>query len=44
LTGAEPAQVRAVVRTGSSPSELPPPRELIGQIASVFGLETRIDR
>lgn len=44
LTGAEPAQVRAVVRTASSPSELPPARELLGQIASVFGLETRVDR
>jgi GNAT superfamily N-acetyltransferase len=44
LTGAEPAQVRAVVRTASSPSELPPARELIGQIASLLGLETRIDR
>jgi ribosomal protein S18 acetylase RimI-like enzyme len=44
LTGAEPAQVRAVVRTASSPSELPPARELFSQIAGVFGLETRIDR
>ena len=44
LTGAGPAQVRAVVRTAASPSELPPARELLGQIASVFGLETRIDR
>jgi ribosomal protein S18 acetylase RimI-like enzyme len=44
LTGAEPAQVRAVVRTAAAPSELPPARELIEQIASVFGLEARIDR
>jgi ribosomal-protein-alanine N-acetyltransferase len=44
LTGAEPAQVRAVVRTASSPAELPTARELAGQIAGVFGLETRIDR
>jgi ribosomal protein S18 acetylase RimI-like enzyme len=44
LTGAEPAQVRAVVRTASSPEALPPARELVGQIADVFGLEIRIDR
>jgi ribosomal-protein-alanine N-acetyltransferase len=44
LTGAEPAQVRAVVRTASSPAELPAARELLEQIAGVFGLETRIDR
>jgi len=44
LTGAEPAQVRAVVRTASSPAGLPPARELVEQIAGVFGLETRIDR
>jgi ribosomal protein S18 acetylase RimI-like enzyme len=44
LTGAEPAQVRAVVRTASSPAGLPPARELVEQIAGVFGLESRIDR
>jgi ribosomal protein S18 acetylase RimI-like enzyme len=44
LTGADPARVRAVARVASSPSDLPPPRELLGQIAEVLGLEARIDR
>jgi ribosomal protein S18 acetylase RimI-like enzyme len=44
LTGADPARVRSVARVASSPSELPPARELLGQIADVLGLEARIDR
>jgi ribosomal protein S18 acetylase RimI-like enzyme len=44
LTGADPATVRAVARVASSPSELPPARELIGQIAELLGIEARIDR
>jgi ribosomal protein S18 acetylase RimI-like enzyme len=44
LTGAEPARVRAVARTASSPSELPPPRELLEEIAGVMKLEARIER
>ena len=44
LTGADPARVRAVARTASSPSELPPARELIEQVAAVMNLEARIDR
>ena len=44
LTGADPSQVRAVARTASSPSELPPPRELLSQIADVMHLEARIDQ
>jgi ribosomal protein S18 acetylase RimI-like enzyme len=44
LTGADPARVRAVARVGSSPSELPPARELLEQIAATLGLEARIDR
>jgi ribosomal protein S18 acetylase RimI-like enzyme len=44
LTGADPARVRAIVRVASSPSELPPARELLGQIADVLGLEARIER
>jgi GNAT superfamily N-acetyltransferase len=44
LTGADPARVRAVVRVASSPSELPPARELIGQIADLLGIEARINR
>jgi ribosomal protein S18 acetylase RimI-like enzyme len=39
LTGAEPAQVRAVARTASSPDELPPADELLQQLAQVLGLE-----
>jgi ribosomal protein S18 acetylase RimI-like enzyme len=44
LTGADPARVRAVARVASSPSELPPARELLQQIADVFGLEPKIER
>lgn len=44
LTGADPARVRAVARTASSPSELPPARELLVQVAAVMNLEARIDR
>ena len=44
LTGADPARVRAVSRTASSPGELPPARELLAQIADVMSLEARIDR
>ena len=38
LTGADPAQVRAVARTASSPEELPPARELAAQIAATMGI------
>ena len=44
LTGADPGRVRAVVRTASSPGDLPPARELLAQIADVMNLEARIDR
>jgi ribosomal-protein-alanine N-acetyltransferase len=44
LTGADPARVRTVARTASAPSELPPARELIEQIAAVMNLEARIER
>jgi hypothetical protein len=44
LSGADPAHVRAVARTASSPSELPPARELLEQIAAVMNLEARIER
>ncbi len=44
LTGADPARVRAVARTASTPSELPPARELLEQLADVMNLEARIDR
>jgi hypothetical protein len=39
LTGAEPAQVRAVVRTAKVPEELPPPRELVAGVAAVLGVQ-----
>jgi ribosomal protein S18 acetylase RimI-like enzyme len=39
LTGAAPARFRAVARTASSPDLLPPPGELLQQIAEVMGLE-----
>jgi ribosomal protein S18 acetylase RimI-like enzyme len=39
LTGADPARVRAVARTASTPAELPPPRELLAEIAALMGLE-----
>ena len=39
LTGAEPAEVRAVARTATSPDELPPADELLQQLAEVMGLE-----
>jgi ribosomal protein S18 acetylase RimI-like enzyme len=44
LTGADPARVRAIARIASSPSELPPSRDLLDQIAETLGLEARIDR
>lgn len=44
LTGADPASVRAVARTASSPSELPPARELLEQLAAVMNLEATIER
>ncbi len=39
LTGAEPARLRTVARTASTPDELPPADELLAQIAEVMGLE-----
>jgi hypothetical protein len=38
LTGADPAQVRAVIRTASRPEELPPAFELLSQVADVLGV------
>jgi putative acetyltransferase len=38
LTGADPARVRAVARTGASVAELPPARELYEQLAAVLGV------
>jgi ribosomal protein S18 acetylase RimI-like enzyme len=44
LTGADPATVRAVVRTASSTADLPPAPELLAQVAAALGLETTIER
>ena len=44
LTGADPARVRSVARVASSPAELPPAHELLGEIAAVMNLEARIER
>jgi ribosomal protein S18 acetylase RimI-like enzyme len=43
LTGADPAEVRAVARTGSTPGELPPARELYAQVAAMMGLPSTIE-
>jgi ribosomal protein S18 acetylase RimI-like enzyme len=39
LTGAQPGRVRAAARTASSPQDLPPPDELLQQVAEAMGLE-----
>jgi ribosomal protein S18 acetylase RimI-like enzyme len=44
LTGADPARIRAVARTASSPAELPPARELLQEIAAAMNLAARIER
>jgi ribosomal protein S18 acetylase RimI-like enzyme len=38
LTGADPAQIRAIARTASSPDDLPPPDELHAQLAQALGV------
>ena len=38
LTGADPARVRAVARTAAAAAELPPPDELLAQLAEVLGV------
>jgi hypothetical protein len=39
LTGADPADVRRVVRTARSPEELPSAPQLVAQVAGVLGVE-----
>ncbi len=39
LTGAEPAHVRAVARTAERLEELPPPPQLLGELAVVLGVQ-----
>lgn len=39
LTGADPAAVRAVARTARTPNELPPPAELLAELARAMGIE-----
>jgi hypothetical protein len=38
LTGADPGAVRATARTGMSPEELPPVRDLLAELARLFGI------
>jgi len=38
LTGADPARVRAVARTASTPADLPPPEQLLAEIADALGV------
>jgi ribosomal protein S18 acetylase RimI-like enzyme len=40
LAGADPARMRAVARTAASPDELPPPAELLAQLAEVLGVSS----
>ena len=42
LTGADLSRVREVARTATTRADLPPPRELLRDIAAVMGLETTI--
>jgi ribosomal protein S18 acetylase RimI-like enzyme len=44
LTGADPARVRAVIRTASSTAELPAASQLLAEVAATLGLETTIER
>lgn len=44
LTGADPAQVRARVRTAGSPTDLPDGPELLAEVAAVLGLTSTIER
>jgi ribosomal protein S18 acetylase RimI-like enzyme len=39
LTGADPARVRAAARTAATPADLPPARELLGELAAAMGVE-----
>ena len=39
LTGADPAEVRAVARTAGTPAELPPAQELLADLARAIGVE-----
>jgi ribosomal protein S18 acetylase RimI-like enzyme len=39
LTGADPGAVRRVARTAPSPADLPPARELLGNLAAVIGVD-----
>ena len=39
LTGADPAQVRAIARTAASPAELPPAGDHLAELARALGIE-----
>jgi ribosomal protein S18 acetylase RimI-like enzyme len=38
LTGADPARVRAVARTASTPAELPPAQQLVAELTELLGI------
>jgi hypothetical protein len=38
LTGARPDAVRRIARTAPSPADLPPARELLGELANTIGV------
>jgi hypothetical protein len=38
LTGADPETIRRIARTASSPADLPPPRELLAELAAAIGI------
>lgn len=39
LSGADPEAIRRIARTASAPSELPPARELLAELAAALGIE-----
>ncbi len=38
LTGADPARLKTIARTAASPADLPPPDDLLAQLAEVLGV------
>jgi hypothetical protein len=39
LTGADPTEIRNIARTGKSPDDLPPARELAAEVGALLGVE-----
>lgn len=44
LTGGDPGRIRSAARVAASPSDLPPARELVADVAAAMNLEARIER